>query len=189
MTLTQEELHEQLHYDPDSGFFYWLILKNNQLNIGDRAGSINPKGYVLITVNRISYKAHRLAWFYVYGYWPENDIDHKDRIKHHNWIENLREASKQCNARNRTVACNNKSGVKGVHKSKKVNKWVAQIKVNKKSKYLGTYKYLDDAVCARLAAEQCLGWQICDLDSSAFQYVLHMLSKKGVKNGTREKVY
>ena len=48
--------------------------------------------------------------------------------------------------------------------------------VNQKIKNLGGYKNFDEAVCHRLAAEQCLVWDGCDNSSTAYQYVQKMLS-------------
>lgn len=106
-----------------------------------------------------------------YGYWPENDIDHKDKIKHHNCIRNLRETSRQCNMRNMGNRKDNTSGVKGIHWDKLNKKWKTQISINRKRKTLGYYKDFDNAVCARLAGEQCVGWEGCDSNSPAYQYV------------------
>ena len=117
------------------------------------------------------YKAHRLAWFYVHGYMPENDIDHEDRITNHNWIKNLREVSKVCNARNIGNIKSNTSGVKGVKWDKFNTKWEVCIMINQINKYLGRYKSFDNAVCARLAGEQCVNWEGCDSHSPAYQYV------------------
>jgi len=96
-----------------------------------------------------------LAWLYIYGYWPENDINHKDRIKHHNWISNLREISQQYNTRNIRNLKNNKSGVKGVCKNKR-SKYKSYITVNNKKTNFGQYKDFNEAICHHLAAEQCL---------------------------------
>lgn len=169
--LSQKELKRQLKYNPKTGIFTWLISNSNCIKIGDDAGTMHSTGYIHIRIARKDYKAHRLAWLYVYGYFPENDLDHKDRIKHHNWIKNLREASKQCNNRNQGTPKNNTSGVKGVSWYKSTNKWRGQIVVNKKNKNLGCYDDFDDAVCARLSAEQCLNWNECDSSSPAYKYV------------------
>jgi len=170
--LTYEELHRQLVYNKLTGVFRWKISNTNSVKIGSKAGCIDKlNGYAVIGINNQIYLTHRLAWFYEYGYMPENMIDHIDRIKHHNWILNLRETSRQCNLRNTGNPKDNTSGVKGVYFCKKSNKWYAQIPKNKKQKVLGYYKDFDDAVCARLAGEQCLAWESCDSNSPAFQYV------------------
>ena len=169
--LSQERLRELLDYDSKTGSFVWKISMKNNVVKGNIAGAINKLGYRLISIDRKTYRANRLAWFYEYGYFPENGIDHRDRIKHHNWISNLREASAQCNARNTGNKKNNTSGVKGVCWHKEKVKWDARIKINGKNKHLGYYKNLYNAACARLSAEQCVGWEGCDSYSPAFQYV------------------
>lgn len=169
-SLTHKELRRQLMYNPWTGVFYWKIRSANRIHIGDIAGCFKDD-YISIRINNILYPAHRLAWFYVYGYMPENDIDHIDRIKHHNWIKNLREVSKICNARNTGNRKNNKSGVKGVSWNKNTGKWRSEIMINKKSKHLGVNEDFDEAVCIRLAAEQCVDWEGCDSNSPAYLYV------------------
>ena len=168
--LTQKRLKELLDYDPKTGDFIWKVRTTNSIEIGDIAGSFSH-GYIQIGIYGVLYLAHRIAWLYEYGYFPENGLDHKDRIRHHNWIDNLREASQQCNLRNTGNRKNNTSGVKGVCWDKDRNKWVARIVVNGKQSNLGGYKDFNNAVCARLAAEQCLGWSVCDSSSSAFKFV------------------
>lgn len=169
--LTYEELHRQLNYDHLTGVFRWKISNTIRVKIGDIAGCKNTQGYISIGIDELEYKAHRLAWFYTYGYMPENGLDHKDRIKHHNWILNLREVSQQCNIRNTGNFSHNTSGIKGVYWNKIKNKWYARVAVDRKGKHLGYFKDFDEAVCHRLAAEQCLNWSACDSNSPALQYV------------------
>lgn len=168
--LTYKELLIQLDYNHLTGYFYWKVSNSSQVNIGDIAGT-KQNGYIHIQINGRIYLAHRLAWFYYYGYWPENDIDHRDQIRHHNWILNLRESSKQCNQRNCPNPKNNTSGIKGVSWSKSRQKWLAMLSLDNKNYSLGGYEVFDNAVCARLAGEQCLGWEGCDSCSPAYQYV------------------
>lgn len=170
--LTYDTLQKQLSYNQFTGFFKWRVTKYG-VTIGSIAGGFTSDGYISITIDNMPYQAHRLAWFYVHGYMPENMIDHKDRIRHHNWILNLREATNQCNQRNTGNRKNNTSGVKGVAKAG--DKWVSQIAINSKNKYLGIYKEFDEAVCARLMGEQCLDWEGCDSHSPAYLYVQNML--------------
>lgn len=181
--ITYEELHRQLDYDLLTGFFTRRI-PTERTKAGGIAGSISTKGYVKIMLNGNSYRAHRLAWFYVYGYLPENDLDHKDQIKHHNWISNLRETSKSCNAKNTGNAKNNTSSVKGVSWQKNIEKWRVRIAGNNKLRSLGCYKEFDNAVCARLAGEQCLNWENCDSSSPAFLYVVNNI-QRSTKNGQK----
>ena len=114
---------------------------------------------------------HRIIWLYVYGYLPENDIDHINRIKDDNRLCNLREVSRSCNIRNACLSTNNTSNIKGVCFDTSRNKWISTIYFNNKAHTLGRYNNFHNAVCARLAAEQCLGWPDCDSRSSSYLYV------------------
>jgi len=169
--LTYNLIHEILYYNKFTGYFFWKINLKNGIHIGDVAGYKDKEGYIVIGIDGKTYKAHRLAWLYVHGYMPELEIDHRDQIPWHNWIENLRETSNQCNIRNTGNPKCNTSGVKGVYWYKASNKWKASITVNLSLKFLGYYKHFHNAVCARLAAEQCLDWEGCDTNSPAYQYV------------------
>jgi hypothetical protein len=59
--LTQEELKENIHYEPNTGLFTRLKVKSNRIKVGDIAGYINKLGYRIIRINGKSYSAHRLA--------------------------------------------------------------------------------------------------------------------------------
>lgn len=168
--VTYERVHELLDYDPDTGVFRWRVTKSG-VRAGKRAGYNHPDGYRYIRVDRVSYQEHRIVWLYIHGYFPENDVDHIDRVRDNNRADNLREVSRQCNLRNSKTSCANTSGVCGVHWEKRLRKWGARIAVNGKNKRLGIYDDYEDAVCARLAAEQCIGWSECDSNSGAYRYI------------------
>jgi len=175
ITLSHKELVRQLEYNHLTGIFYWKISHvKSRTKIGDIAGYKNPIGYITIGINQKIYRAHALAWFYIYKKWPNHDIDHKDQIKDHNWIKNLRKTNNKFNQINRGNPKNNKSGIKGVYKSKRNGvwdyRWKSYIKVNGKSIGLGAYIDFDEAVCARLSYEQCLGWDKLN-KSPAYLYV------------------
>lgn len=155
---------EDLLYDGDTGEFRWGPS-------GEPAGNESKAGYISISINGKKYPAHRLAWYITYGYFPENEIDHINRDPSDNRIANLREVSRQCNARNTGNPSDNRSGVKGVSYCKTNGRWRATIAVDRKNYNLGTYEDLADAACARLAAEQCLDWHGCDSDSPAYRWV------------------
>lgn len=176
--LTQEKLKEMLNYDHITGLFAWNGEPRRGVKIGGVAGSAVSSGHIKICIGGKQYYAHRLAWLYMEGYFPEIGIDHKDMDPSNNIFSNLRLASKQCNARNTGSMKNSTSGIKGVTWDKKNGKWKAQIAVNRKTKNLGRYKDFHDAVCARLAGEQCLNWTGCDSNSPSFQYVNEMIKKR-----------
>lgn len=168
--LTQLRLKELLNYDPKSGIFRWLVSRG-RVRRGGQAGCVKPDGYCYIGVDGKIYKASRLAWLFVEGYSPEHEIDHINRLRHDDRWKNLRHVSRQCNLRNCGNFRHNTSGVKGIYWDRWREKWRAQINVNNKQHHLGYYNDFDDAVCARLAAEQCLGWKVCDSSSPAYQFV------------------
>ena len=145
--LTQEELKRQLHYDPDTGIFKWAIRKP-KVKFGAIAGKIKPKGYIEIRVNLVSYQAHRLAWLYVYGAWPEGLIDHINRSPGDNRIANLRTASHQQNFRNVPVGRRSSTGIKGVSPHGKSGKYRAAIRVDGRRLWLGLFNTIEEAADA-----------------------------------------
>ncbi|MAC71291.1 MAG: Fis family transcriptional regulator [Gammaproteobacteria bacterium] len=136
---TQARLKEVLDYNEDTGVFRWKkkTSKNSNVKIGQVAGT--KELYIIIKIEKINYKAHRLAYMYVTGEDPgELDIDHDDKNKHNNAFSNLRKATRGQNKSNTNSYKNNKVGIKGVRK--KGNRYKAQISKNGKSHYLGSYK-------------------------------------------------
>ncbi len=170
--LTQELLKSMLLYDSSTGSFTWkerplhqfsdkrACLTWNNKYPGKVAGSPDSKGYLRINFGNKKYKAHRLAWLYVHGVWPEI-IDHINGIKHDNRIKNLRSVCFADNMRNRRRLNINRSGANGVtkrHPAKNGCKFTASIRVNGKAKYLGSFHSLEDAVAAREEANATYGY-------------------------------
>jgi hypothetical protein len=176
-TLTQERLKELLHYDPDTGFFTWKVDRGNNNVKGKMAGSKNFKSRIAIGIDDTLYLAHRLAFLYMEGYFPEYQIDHKDRNPRNNKWENLRHVSHQCNMRNKSVYKTNKSGVTGVCWNKRDKVWRSFIKsgANQKMKHLGNFKILKEAVQTRWDAEVQYNFPNCNTTSSAY---LHLKENK-----------
>jgi hypothetical protein len=154
--ITQSELKELLDYDPRTGIFIWKGKKGSRACKGKTAGATDAYGYIVIRINNVLYKAHRLAWFYSHGEWPETNLDHINRIKNDNRIKNLRVASQSLNMHNAKRLATN-SGFVGVSWDSRRNKWVSRIKVDYKTKFLGRFDRKCDAIAARkLAYEKIL---------------------------------
>lgn len=152
--LTQEYLKSILHYDPETGEFLWLVSKDG-VKRGSIAGSIGAharKKYYVIKINRHPYYAHRLAFLYMEGAFPENEVDHIGGDGANNKWSNLRSVSRSENGKNQCLRVNNISGVVGVSWDKKRSKWVSQICVNGKRKFLGYFSDKNMAAGARKAA-------------------------------------
>ena len=152
--LTAEYLRELLHYDQETGIFTRKVSTSNRVKVGDVAGCPDGHGYLLISVHSRLYKAHRLAWLYVRGVWPNDQIDHINRIRTDNRIANLREVSQKQNLQNRSKSSTNTSGHSGVCWHKQSSKWLAHIKHNYKQIHLGYFSILEEAISARKAAEK-----------------------------------
>ncbi len=147
--ITQNELKQLLSYDKKTGLFTWISNNPMRANVlGTTAGSVGSKGYINIEINNRTYKAHRLAWLYVTGSHPLDQIDHKNQKTNDNSFDNLREADNGINQKNSTQYANNNSGATGVYPTKS-GKFKALIRVNKKLITIGTYSTKDQAVKAR----------------------------------------
>lgn len=151
--LTQGRLKNVLSYDPATGVFTWLKRRGCSA-AGNEAGCVALNGYCLIRIDGVLYTAHRLAWFYINGAWPDGHIDHVNRNRLDNRISNLRVCNDLENGPNANLSRANKSGVTGVWFNSKVGKWYAQIMVNRRNLYLGRYQEKEDAIRARKTAEE-----------------------------------
>lgn len=153
--LTAETLREHLSYDPGTGVFTRRKSNTNAVKAGTVAGSLARNGYVTIMVNGHMYKAHRLAWLYVYGVWPAHHIDHINGVKHDNRIANLRDVPMSINAQNLRAA-KRANPYLGVSYHKAHNNWRATIKINGRYKHLGSFDTPEDARDAYLEAKRKL---------------------------------
>ena len=139
---------------------------------GDRAGYTDTKsGYRKIRVCGKMYQEHRIVYLMHHGYMPENEVDHIDRNRSNNKIDNLREVSRSCNARNSGTPANSATGVKGVFFDKSKQKYLSHVKVNGKKRYLGFFDNIVDAARRRLAEEGVLGFPDCIPESSARSFL------------------
>ena len=146
--LSQTRLKEILHYDHRTGIFTWLVLRQGIRGVGKIAGSLE-NGYVRIRVDGNCYRAHRLAWLYVYGTFPPDSIDHIDHMRCNNSITNLRLATCKVNNKNASKHKSNTSGTTGVYWHEQTKKWRAMISVYGKLTHLGLFTRKYDAVAAR----------------------------------------
>lgn len=170
MELTQKILKELIYYDPKTGLFIWLLrdikwfthckypqmtcdhwnlMYENKIAgcIRDTKDEFSSK-YIGIKVLGIPYRAHTLAWLYIYGYMPLI-IDHIDHNGLNNAILNLRDSTHMENQQNRPMQKNNTSGFTGVSWKSKLKKWQVQINFNKKRVYGGVFSNLNDAIKRR----------------------------------------
>lgn len=150
--ITQSLVRELFDYQ--GGNLIWKVKKSGIRNNGN-AGHLTKIGYVTVQINGRAYRAHRVIFLWHHGYLP-NEIDHINRIKNDNSIENLREVSHSENCMNRKLRTDSSSGFAGVYWDNRLNKWRARITINKNRKSLGIFQSFDDAVAARILAENLL---------------------------------
>jgi hypothetical protein len=145
--LSHDDLKHILDYNPDTGIFVWSVSIGN-IKAGSVAGTKRRNGYIQIGIYGKVYFAHRLAWFYMTGNNPKENIDHINKNKEDNSFINLRESSYSQNMCNIDSRSDNKLGIKGVCKLKKFSKnkkYRAQIQINKKKIMLGDYETVAEA--------------------------------------------
>ena len=105
--ITQEFL--KATFDYKDGFFYWKISLNTSIKIGDLAGCFHKStGRYRVIINGNGYHVSRLVFCYQNGYFPQY-IDHIDRNRANDKIENLRPATWVENSRNKTPTKNQTS--------------------------------------------------------------------------------
>lgn len=159
-----DDLNALLEYRPLTGKFFWRVRPDRMFSAAkhafiwnkryagtraDRQG--NRAGYLRITINDTKYYAHRIAWAMHYGAFPAAGlhIDHVDKNKANNSIQNLRCVTASDNHKNTKLQRNNTSGFVGVCWVEGRSKWMAYAKVNQKHVHLGYYNSVEEAVLAR----------------------------------------
>ena len=152
--LTQEYLKSVLDYDANTGIFRWkrrigpYSSQFNGRHAGKMAGIKAWNGYILIHVAGRLHRAHRLAWFYIHGRMPEDDIDHIDGDRANNALANIRCANRSENLANSWRESDNTSGFKGVSWRDRKKPWVAHIKHMGRSRYIGSFYLAEEAHAA-----------------------------------------
>jgi len=155
--LTADRVREALAYDPDTGVFTSRSTRAPRAQEGKIAGCVDRStGYVKICLDGRQYYAHRLAWLYVHGTWPEI-VDHMDMCRTNNRLANLREVNKALNMQNQRKALRrNKCGLLGVSPAKAPGSWRASIVLARRQIHLGTYGTPEQAHEAYVEAKRRL---------------------------------
>jgi hypothetical protein len=160
---SRERLDELLIFNKITGDITRKISVGGQ-KAGSLAGTImidkrNGRKIRMISIDSLTYQAHRLMWFYVTGQEPK-EIDHKNGNSLDNRYANLRPANRNLNTNNAAMQKNNTSGVIGVYRHSDGHGWMAVYGSNEFRKKHGTQKYFEDffeAVCCRKSWECKLG--------------------------------
>lgn len=149
-------LRDCLTYSPGTGEFIWKRTVSKKMKKGALAGSRKGYPYKRIRINGVAYLSHRLAWMYMYGALPLGALDHVNRCKTDNRIENLRVVTNSENSQNQGLSKKNASGYRGVFWRKDRSYWVARIKKNRKTTNLGRFSAKEEAAKAYSLAASIL---------------------------------
>lgn len=168
------QMRELLRYNATTGELFWLDRGpelfdhpdadalarrwNAQFSGKLALNHLGAEGYRSGTVLRTKVKAHRAAWALYYGLWPSGVIDHINGDRSDNRIINLRDTTHVGNGRNAARSIANSSGYTGVSWCAQQGRWKVQLREDGKKKTVGRFKVLADAVAARDAEYQRLGF-------------------------------
>ncbi len=146
--LTQTEVRRLLCYNPLSGNFMWRINISNKIKSESLAGCVQKdssgKLWWSIKIYGHRNRAHRLAFLYMRGYWPNNQIDHKDNDPLNNKWLNLRECTGSQNCANRGASKTNKLGIRGITRTSS-GKYIVQVYKDRKRVFKDRFDTLEDA--------------------------------------------
>ena len=146
--LTTAQLKSNVFYSPETGLFTRL---STQRITGNRH---KYKKYIVITISKKRYYAHRLVWLYVTGVLPEGVIDHINGDKTDNRFENLRDISNKLNLQNRRTANKNTTtGILGVGNASG-GRFKARICIDGRRIFLGRFSTIEEAQSAYLDAKR-----------------------------------
>lgn len=139
--ITTEKLRELLSYSPETGVFVRRVTTGSRAKAGSVVGTDDMHGYLTVRISGKSYKLHRLAWLYVYGEWPNGDIDHINGNRCDNRICNLRDVTREMNLQNMRQASSHNMSTKvlGVYPSRTGKRFCAAISIDNKKTHIGTF--------------------------------------------------
>ncbi len=151
--ITAERLRKVASYNADTGLFTWAVTRKRCVK-GKQFGTLKDNGYLHAGIDGHKYLLHLLAWLFVYGEFPNNDVDHIDGCRTNNRIANLRSVSRSVNLENiKRAKCHNKStGLLGAYACR--DKFTSRIQVKGKSLYLGVFNSKEAAHEAYMTAKR-----------------------------------
>lgn len=154
-SFNQKELQNFLAYRKDGSFRRKVRAGNSDPKGQIVRGTLRPDGYRKLQINKQQFLFHRIVFFWHWGWMPEY-VDHFDRDKNNNRIENLRSVTASQNSRNCGLNSRNKSGVRGVIWRKEAKHWVSFICYKKKYMHLYQGPSKNQAIKIRAKAEKIL---------------------------------
>ena len=152
---SQGLLHQIYNYDATTGILTYKRDFHRRAKGADPTSSTN-NGYLVVTLDK-TYLAHRIIWLMQTGRFPEF-VDHINHDRTDNRWDNLRDASVQTNAENKSVNQNNTTGYLGVSQIKSTGRYRASLTRDRKQIHLGVFDTAEEAHQARQAANEAYGF-------------------------------
>jgi hypothetical protein len=154
--LTFDRASSLLEYNPKTGEVTRKVDVSNS-KAGTVVGCVS-NGYLVVRIDDVLFRVHRVAWLLFTGRWPKHQIDHINQDKTDNRISNLREVTHKENQRNRSMSKYNTTGVTGVSLHEPTGKFRAYITLNRVQIHLGLFASSEAAAEARRRAEMYYGF-------------------------------
>tara|TARA_R110002167_G_scaffold83526_8_gene226815 strand:- start:2904 stop:3512 length:609 start_codon:yes stop_codon:yes gene_type:complete len=171
--ITVQTLKRMVAVDTDSGRIFWKerdisffadgkqsahqnCAAWNGKYAGKEAFLTDANGYRCGRIFQKQYPAHRIVYAVAHGRWPSGNIDHIDGDPKNNSVSNLRDVTQTENMQNCRIRSDNKSGCAGVSWHKARMKWHVRITDSGKTKSLGYFCDLEEAISTRRGAQKRL---------------------------------
>lgn len=155
LELRYEEVAKLFTYDRETGALYWRNRNRTTTRHKYVAGTYGgaKDGYSRVGIKGKIYLEHRIIMVLCFGHIPENaEIDHINHVRDDNRLVNLRFVTRRDNQRNKSVSSKSTTGITGVYFYKRLQKYIARIRVNREFIHLGTFETLEEAAAARAEA-------------------------------------
>jgi len=121
--------------------------------------SKDKSGYLVTDVLGVRMPLHRLAWLYMTGEMPNDEIDHINGIRDDNSWANIRSVSGKENSKNISIRKDTPHGILGISLIKETGRWRAKIATEaSRHTHLGVFSDWFEAVCCRKSAEIKYGY-------------------------------
>ena len=167
-------LRKILKYDSETGLLFWkertvetmptegerdadwMLRSWNSRHAGNEAGWYGDSGYKMVTIHGRDIYFHRVAFAIATGEWPSGEIDHINRVKDDNRIDNLRVVTRQENMKNFPERVG-KSGVSGIQ-VQNGGKFCVRIKDRDGVRRFWSFDKIEDATAKRDQARKEFGY-------------------------------
>lgn len=125
--LTADRVRFLFSYNPETGVLLWRNPTSLRVAIGDPVGTMASNGRRYVAVDSVKHLAHRIAWLYVHGKLPEENLAARNGNYDDLRLSNLMPQSFVDTANKNSLRNTNTSGFRGVIWDKNKGKWRAEI--------------------------------------------------------------